>query len=200
MSRGRPVTNSQWLGGSILGWPPGNANPIGRAGLGRTLLESDEIDVPVALGVLRPAILIPSPLSEAATSQTVDAILVHELAHVYRADCAWQLVDRVVQAALWLHPLMWIAQRRIAFIRERACDDFAVHMVGDFRLYGETLLDIAAGSGLDARLGLGLAIARSSKLARRLSAIADSDGSSRCVAAPTRGGADDSTHLRRSRD
>jgi beta-lactamase regulating signal transducer with metallopeptidase domain len=181
-----PVTNSQWLGRldswmSRLGqrdsrsatWP----RPV-------RLLESDDIDVPLALGVLRPAILIPSPLAAKATRQTVDAILVHELAHIYRADCAWQLVDRVVQAALWLHPLMWMAQWRIAFIRERACDDFAVRMLGDFRLYGETLLDIAAGITRRRSLGLGLAIARSSKLERRLIAIVDGNGCERCVAAP----------------
>ncbi len=151
---------------------------------GVTLLQSDQVDVPTALGVRKPVILIPSPLVEQATSRTVDSVLVHELAHVYRADFAWQLLDRVVSAALWLHPLMWIAHRRIAFIRERACDDFAVHLVGDFRAYGETLLDIAAGINQRRATRLGLTIVRSSQLARRLSAISLSAGSSRCVATP----------------
>ncbi|HEV3301103.1 MAG TPA: M56 family metallopeptidase, partial [Planctomycetaceae bacterium] len=181
-----PVTNSQWLERldfwmSRLGLR-GNRSAASPRLI--RLLESDDIDVPVALGVLRPAILIPSSLVAKAMPRAVDAVLVHELAHVYRADCAWQLVDRVVQAALWLHPLMWIAQRRIAFIRERACDDFAVRMMGDFRLYGETLLDIAAGIKRRRSLGLGLAIARSSKLERRLIAIVDGNGCERCVAAP----------------
>jgi beta-lactamase regulating signal transducer with metallopeptidase domain len=182
-----PVTNSQWLR-RLDSWLAilGSANhQLAARTRHVTLLQSDEIDVPVALGVLRPAIVIPSPLSEAATLKTVDAILIHELAHIDRADCAWQLLDRLVHAALWLHPLMWIAQTRMAFIRERACDDFAVHMVGDFRSYGETLLDIAAGARHRRALGLGLTIVRSSNLAQRLSAIAQSDGSSRCVAAPT---------------
>ncbi len=148
------------------------------------LLQSDQIDVPIALGVRTPLVLIPSSLVSQASSQTVDAVLIHELAHVFRADCAWQLLDRVVHAALWLHPLMWIAQSRIAFVRERACDDFAVHRIGDFRAYSETLLDIAAGIRNRRATRLGLSIMRSSHLARRLSAISQSAGSSRCVATP----------------
>src|SRR5206468_2157947 len=100
------------------------------------------------------------------------------------ADGAWQLVQRCVEATLWFHPLIWIARRRMAFIRERACDDFAVRLVGDFRLYGETLLDIAAGMTQRRALGLGLALLRPISLAKRLAAIAHSAGSSRCVAAP----------------
>jgi hypothetical protein len=57
-------------------------------------------------------------------------------------------------------------------------------MVGDFRLYGETLLDIAAGITRRRSPGLGLAIARSSKLERRLIAIVDGNGCNRCVATP----------------
>jgi beta-lactamase regulating signal transducer with metallopeptidase domain len=181
-----PVRNSQWLERLEI-WRTrlGRADKQAAAWTRRvTLLQSHQIDVPVVLGVTKPAILIPSSLLSNATTQAVDAILVHELAHVYRADCAWQLLDRVAQAALWLHPLIWIAERRIAFIRERACDDFAVRMVGDFRVYGETLLDIAAGITRRHSLGLGLTIVRSSNLERRLTAIVDSDGSNRCVAAP----------------
>jgi Zn-dependent protease with chaperone function len=195
-----PVTNSQslerldfWMArlglleNQSAAWS-GSSSRIGARPLSYRprvrLLASDQIEVPVALGVRDPVILIPSSMIAKTTTQTVDAILVHELAHIYRADCGWQLLQRIVEAALWFHPLVWIAQRRIAFIRERACDDFAVCMVGDFRAYGETLLDIAAGMTRRRSLGLGLTMLRSSRLARRLAAIANSDGSSRCVAAP----------------
>ena len=167
------VTNTRWLD-RLEFWMSGRSRPV-------TLLQSDLVDVPTVLGVRKPVILIPSSLVAQATSRTVDSVLIHELAHVYRGDCAWQMVDRIVHAALWLHPLMWIAQRRIAFIRERACDDFAVHRVGDFRAYGETLLDVAAGIRHRRAARLGLTIARSSHLARRLSAISYSAGNSRCV-------------------
>jgi Zn-dependent protease with chaperone function len=180
-----PVTDRRWL--ERLDFWTGR---LGNTGNRSTewprqmqLLASDQIDVPIALGVVRPAILIPLHLLEASTPQAVDAILVHELAHVYRADCAWQLLGRVLQAALWLHPLMWLAQKRISFVRERACDDFAVRMVGDFRVYGETLLDVAARITRRRSVGLGLTIVRSSKLERRLAAISERDGTDRCLAA-----------------
>ncbi|HEV8069208.1 MAG TPA: M56 family metallopeptidase [Planctomycetaceae bacterium] len=181
-----PVTNSLWLerlesSRSRFGFRPGTSTQR----LSRIrLLASDETDVPVVLGVAHPAILIPSRLLEESSVRSVDAILIHELAHVYRADCAWQLLGCVLQAALWMHPLMWLAQRRIAFIRERACDEFSVRMIGDFRDYGETLLDVAAGIRQRRVLGLGLGVVRQSNLARRLAAIADGRGTERCVATP----------------
>jgi beta-lactamase regulating signal transducer with metallopeptidase domain len=180
------VADSQWR--DRLHFWSGHLEVAGQQSAGGTrrvtLLESDQIDVPVALGVRRPAIVVPSHLVAQASPQTVDVVLVHELAHVYRADCAWQLLDHVVQAAFWPHPLMWIAQKRIAFIRERACDDFAVRRVGDFQAYGETLLDIASRMAGRRSLKLGLTIVRPSNLERRLNAIAESGGSNRCVAGP----------------
>jgi thiol-disulfide isomerase/thioredoxin len=125
----------------------------------------------VALGVLKPTILIPARFAADSSIQTLDSILIHELAHHYRADCAWQFIQRVVEAGLWFHPLIWISRRRIAFIRERACDDFAVDSIGDFGAYAETLLNVAAAVTRRRSLGLGLAAVRSSKLSARLAAI-----------------------------
>ncbi len=124
-----PVTNSQWLQrlDSWVATLGSGDHQLAARTRQVTLLQSDEIDVPVALGVLRPALVIPSPLSETATLKTVVAILVHELAHVYRADwCLAVARSRRTRehcgCILRCGSLRW----RIAFIRERACDDFAV--------------------------------------------------------------------------
>ena len=146
------------------------------------LLQSDEIDVPVALGVWRRTIIIPVCLATEKSRELVDAILVHELAHIVRADCSWQWVQRVVEAAWWFHPLIWLVRRRIAFIRERACDDFAVHSLGDVGAYSNSLLAIASGPTRAGSLGLGMAVVRRGSLARRLEAIQRTQGVNRCYA------------------
>ena len=149
---------------------------------GVRLLVSDQIDVPMALGILQPMILIPTRLVPRMTHETLDAILTHELAHIVRRDCAWQLLQRIIEAAVWFHPLSWMAWRRMEFVRERACDEFAVHQMGDFHTYAETLLEIAAGTNRGVSQKLGLAMARSMGLARRLDALGEEKLGGHCLA------------------
>ena len=143
------------------------------------LLQSDRIEVPVALGLFKRAIVIPSRIVANSPLPFVDSILTHELAHVARGDFAWQLLQRMVQALLWFHPLWWISARRIAFIRERACDDFAVHALGDIEPYASTLLNLAEELTRRHKLRLGVAVMRSTNLAHRLNAMQQSAGNTR---------------------
>ncbi len=143
------------------------------------LLKSDAVSVPIVLGSWRPAVVISSELAEERDASLIDAILVHELAHVERADCFWQLVERLVQAFYWFHPLIWLASRRIAAVRERACDDYAIHALADREAYVETLLEMATRLSRRQRLGLAMAVVRTTKLERRLAAIERSEGQPR---------------------
>jgi beta-lactamase regulating signal transducer with metallopeptidase domain len=143
------------------------------------LLQSSEIGVPIALGVWRKSIVIPALLASDASRATVDAVLVHELAHLERDDCAWQWLQRIVEVAWWFHPLVWLARRPIAFVRERACDDFTIHALGDVEGYADSLLTVAAAPAARRSLGLGLTIVRRSSLARRLVAMQGTAGSER---------------------
>jgi beta-lactamase regulating signal transducer with metallopeptidase domain len=146
------------------------------------LLHSNQVDVPVTMGIWNPTIVIPSCMVANPAGIAVDAILVHELAHIARADFAWQLLQRLVRVALWFHPLTWIAERRTAFIRERACDEFVLHTIGDPDAYIETLLDLASMLSRRRGLALGVATLRSGKLARRLEALKRSSGKKQFIA------------------
>jgi len=144
------------------------------------LLVSDKVSVPIVLGWWRPAIVIPAGLAEEMDASLIDAVLVHELAHVERADCGWQLVERLVQAIYWFHPLVWLASRRIAAVRERACDDYAIRALADREAYAATLIAMATRLSRRQRLGLAMAVVRTSKLEQRLVAIEQSAGQPRC--------------------
>ncbi len=147
------------------------------------LLYSDEVDVPLALGVRRCVVIVPRRMVANASTAARSAVVAHELAHVARRDGAWQLVERFVQALLWFHPLVWLAGRKMAFVRERACDEFALHAVGNFDLYAHTLLDVATHLARRRTFGLEASMARSANLGRRLEALSPSQGSDRCQAA-----------------
>src|SRR5207302_10251222 len=120
----------------------------------------------------RPTVLLPQDMAAELEARSRDAIIVHELAHVLRGDFGWQLMLRVMQAVLWFHPLIWLAERRIHFIRERACDDFTIHALGNGETYADTLLAIAGRLAARPLFGLGLAVARTPHIAARIEAIA----------------------------
>jgi Zn-dependent protease with chaperone function len=120
------------------------------------------------LGLRHSAVLITARIPADLETSNIDAILLHELGHVARRDCAWQLLQRIIEAVLWFHPLMWLAGRRITFIRERSCDEFAVHGLGNSQPYIETLLSMAASLTRQPTLALGLTMLRCGALDLRV--------------------------------
>lgn len=144
------------------------------------LRESPDVQIPIVVGTIRPMILLPTSLTEQSEPRHVDAILAHELAHVKRNDYAWQMLLRFVQALYWYNPLMWLIARPIASVRERACDEYCIHALGDSRRYVDALLALAGGLVRRPPLSLGLAMARTPRIAARLDAIENSRGNSAC--------------------
>ena len=68
--------------------------------------------IPLTWGVVRPIILLPDNARD-WTEPMRRAVLLHELAHVYRLDAGFQLAGRVAAALYWFHPLAWYALHRL---------------------------------------------------------------------------------------
>ena len=158
-----------------------------RLGMARrvSLLKSDQVSVPVVVGSLRPAIILPRSLAATASRpELVDAVLLHELSHIQRGDFGWNLVRRLTQALYWPHPLVWPLGRITSAVREQACDDLCVHALGGPSAYHASLVEVASGLVTRRRPepSLGLAMAkRTTALGRRLSWIDRSRGTSHCL-------------------
>ena len=88
------------------------------------------VNVPLALGWLRPTIVLPDSWRDEPSRGYAGAVLLHELAHVRRGDYPWNIVLRFIQALYWPHALVWLLGRAIAALRERACDDLCVYELG----------------------------------------------------------------------
>ena len=96
-----------------------------RLGIGKTprLLQSDG-GSPFLTGILRPTIVLPRTLS----TEYLDAILAHELAHHKRRDLAWNALLWALQTLLWFHPLTFAARRFHALEVESACDELTLQL------------------------------------------------------------------------
>ncbi len=137
------------------------------------LRESDMIEVPVTVGSIRPAIVLPIESAD-WDEATRDSVLLHELAHIKRLDCMSQSVVEVVRALIWVNPLVWMAESRMRVERERACDDMVITSGTRASHYAQTLLELARSiRGKERSSAAVMAMARRSDLEGRLLDILD---------------------------
>ncbi len=106
------------------------------------LVESLAVDVPMAIGWLRPVILLPASLLTGLPQQQLDAILAHELAHIRRFDYLFNLLQSLTESLLFYHPAVWLLSRRIRIEREFCCDDAAIEVCDDKTGYVNALATV----------------------------------------------------------
>ncbi len=103
------------------------------------LLESCLADAPMVLGHFRPVILMPIGLLAGLPPGQIEAILLHELAHIRRYDYLVNVLQRSVEGLLFYHPAVWWMSRVIRVERENCCDDVVVAMRGNAHEYAVAL-------------------------------------------------------------
>ena len=90
------------------------------------LLESAIVRAPVVVGFLKPVILLPIGLLSNIPPEQVEAILLHELAHIRRKDYLVNLVQSFAEVVFFFNPaLLWISSL-VREERENCCDDVAI--------------------------------------------------------------------------
>lgn len=110
---------------------------------GIPVLSSCEIAIPIATGIVAPAIVLPADLASASGMEHRACTIEHELAHVRRCDVASNAVARIVEALFFWNPWMHAAGRRLVAEREAACDDWAVRRLGEPTAYASSLAALA---------------------------------------------------------
>lgn len=94
------------------------------------LFISDHVSGPMTMGALRPIVLVPLGFLTSLPSAQVEAILLHELAHIRRHDFLFGLIQTAIKTVLYFNPTVLILSRLIDVDREQACDDIAVQISG----------------------------------------------------------------------
>ena len=129
------------------------------------VLRVAEGHVPLVIGWLRPAILVPGSVLTGLTPQQLEMILAHEIAHVRRFDYLVNVVQTVIETFLFYHPAVWWLSSRIREEREHCCDDLAVEICrAEPKAYAGALLAIEEWRGVS--LGLAAAATGGSLLRR----------------------------------
>jgi len=89
------------------------------------LRNSESCTTPVVVGVRRPVILLPKAVLSRLSTAEMKAVLLHELNHIARGDAIVNLLQGVLGAVYFFHPLVWWANaslRRFAGRSVRRAD------------------------------------------------------------------------------
>jgi len=108
---------------------------------------SSRTDGPGVIGWLRPIIMLPPATVMGLTTEQLDAVLAHELAHVRRHDYLVNIVQMMAETLLFYHPAVWWVSRQLRIERELCCDDEAVRICGDATSYARALVTMAKLQG-----------------------------------------------------
>jgi len=90
------------------------------------IAESSLTKVPLVIGHLKPLILIPVGLLTALPPKQIEAILIHELAHIYRRDYLVNILQSFMEIMFFFNPAVLWLSALIRAERENCCDDIAI--------------------------------------------------------------------------
>jgi len=131
-----------------------SSNPIQQSGVGLgqrfrapatgrrvepRIRESSFISVPVTVGAIAPAILLPIHWREWDDAK-LDAVITHEMSHVLRRDALSQYLSLIYRAIFWFSPLAWWLNRQITELAEEASDEAALAAGAERTGYARTLI------------------------------------------------------------
>ena len=115
---------------------------IGRFDPKRRVFLCDGIKSPFILGIIRPAIYIPSNID----AETIQYVYAHENSHIRRHDNLWKPLGFILLCVYWFNPLCWIAYILLCKDIEAACDEKVIKdKEKDYlAFYSQALLNCAA--------------------------------------------------------
>lgn len=108
------------------------------------LLISLKAEVPMAIGWLKPVVLLPATMVTGLNAAQLEMLLLHELAHIRRHDYFVNFLQTLIELLFFFHPSVHWIGKQIRNEREYCSDDIAVQHCGDAIAYAHTLADTAS--------------------------------------------------------
>jgi beta-lactamase regulating signal transducer with metallopeptidase domain len=94
-----------------------------------SILQSDRITTPIAVGVFNPRIILPM-LMNMDDTQLLEYVLAHEYYHIKRFDALLKMLFAFVLCVHWFNPLVWVMFILVNRDLELACDEKVIRSFG----------------------------------------------------------------------
>ena len=107
-----------------------------------TVATSEGVRVPAAIGFWKRTIVLPAWALQELASEDLNAILLHEFAHLQRCDDWTNLIQKIVRAIFFFHPAVWWIENRLSVEREMACDDAVLAETSNPHAYATCLVSL----------------------------------------------------------
>ncbi len=116
----------------------------GKLGISKliTLAQSRTITSPMVIGYFKPVILIPVGMLSGLSTEQLETIFLHELAHIKRHDYLVNLIQSVVETVFFFNPVIWTLSELIRREREFCCDDLVIGQHGHASAYARALVQL----------------------------------------------------------
>jgi beta-lactamase regulating signal transducer with metallopeptidase domain len=119
------------------------AEAVGRRDIPR-IFRSPFAPAPFCLGIVRPMIVLPDVILGELDDGQLQAILIHETAHLARRDTWVSLAQRIAVLLFWWNVLVYRLRDRIADLREDICDNYVCRSQRETARFAEALVWLAA--------------------------------------------------------
>ena len=93
------------------------------------IMQSDRIATPLAVGLLRPRIILPKNM-DMSDKQLLSHVLMHEYYHIKRFDALWKILMVCAVCVHWFNPLVWVMLILASRDLELTCDEMVIRHFG----------------------------------------------------------------------
>jgi beta-lactamase regulating signal transducer with metallopeptidase domain len=106
------------------------------------LLRSGLVNTPIAVGFVKPLIIVPASVFLQMDSRQLECIIAHELVHIRRYDCLVNVFQSIAEIFFFYHPAIWWISAEIRREREFAADAAVLRASGDRVVYATALANL----------------------------------------------------------
>ncbi len=131
--------------------------------------------VPFCLGIVRPVIVVPGDILGELDDGQLQAVLIHEAAHLARRDTWVSLAQRIAVVLFWWNVLVYRLRDRIADLREEICDNYVCRAQREAARFAQTLVGLAARTTTQRLLPATLSILEPAGLMGRVTRLLDKE-------------------------
>lgn len=121
-----------------------------------TAFISLQIDIPATIGFIKPVILLPAAAVTHLSPAQLEAVLLHELAHIRRNDYLINLLLSITETFLFFNPFALLLINTARKERENSCDDVVMQYQQNAADYAEALLNVEKARLLTPQLAMAL--------------------------------------------